>query len=196
MQQFILRHESGVYLGQDASSGWVRTEDLEKALRLTCAKAQNVLRSNIRLEEQGQWSIVPETAATDSETAPALGSIDWDYLLSQTGEVYRSIQLYSKQLNRMHSEVDMEICDLMHYIEFSSLSAAKGYEAYRMLRDALQQRRQIKDENCRIGAFLAARSEDFLSGRVKKCFEGLSHREYAPRIRRDLFDAQQTFRLW
>lgn len=188
MVQYVLRHKSGFYLGQDASKGWVRTDDWEKALRLTCAKAQNVLKSNVRSEEQKYWEIVPETALTEDGVVPVLGDIDWEQLLSQTGEMYRGLESYSKHLQRMHSEVDMEVCDLLHYIEFSSLSAAKGYEAYRMLRDALQRRRRIKDESSRVGAFLTGGAEDFLSGRMRKRFDGLGHREYAPRIRQDLFE--------
>lgn len=186
MQQFVLQHESGVYLGQDVAKGWMRTGDSAKALRLTYAKAQNVLKSNVRLEEQGQWKIIPETALAESRTALALGGIDWEQLLSQTSEMYRRMEVYSKHLHRMHSEVDMEVCDLLHFIEFSSLSAAKGYGAYRMLRDALLRRRQIKDESYRAGAFLTGRPEDFLSGRIEKQLSGL-RREYAPRIRQDLF---------
>lgn len=187
MQQFVLQHESGTYLGQDVAKGWMRTGDPAKALRLTCAKAQNVLKSNVRSEEQNQRKIIPETALAKSQTDPGVGDVDWNDFLVQTGDMYRKIEAYGKRLRQMHSEVDMEVCDLLHFIEFSSLSAAKGYEAYRMLRDALLRRRQIKDESYRAGAFLTGRPEDFLSGRIEKQLSGLDRREYAPRIRQDLF---------
>lgn len=49
-QQFVLQHESGVYLSQDLIKGWQRTSDPAKALRLTCVKARNGIKSNLRPE--------------------------------------------------------------------------------------------------------------------------------------------------
>ena len=47
-------------------------------------------------------------------------------------------------LNSKLSEVNQEIRDIEHYIEFNKLNACGGYEAYKMLYDALQRRREIK----------------------------------------------------
>ena len=187
MQYFLLRNKDGFYLTHDLKTGWGQSEDPKKALRLPKKKAQNVLKSNIRQEEQGNWSILPETVQTDGQ-APSLGEMDWGQLIAQIEELYRQVGAYDKSLRQLNSEADMEICDLLHYIEFSSLNAAKGYEAYRMLREALVRRRQIKDESCRASVFRAGRPEDFLLGRVERQMNGLARREYTPRIRRDLFE--------
>lgn len=181
MQQFVLRHESGVYLSQDLIKGWQRTKDSGRALRLTEEKAKNVRKSNIRPEEQGEWKIVPEPAQTEPYEP------DWGTLLTSTGETYRGVKKYQMYLAKEHSKADLEICDLLHYIEFAALNAAKGYEAYRMLRKALIRRRWIKDECSRTGIFLEAKSEDYLAGRIEKQMNGLEHREYVPRVRKDLF---------
>ena len=38
------------------------------------------------------------------------------------------LRQYQINLNYMLSQVDKEICDIMHYIEFNSLDAANGYK--------------------------------------------------------------------
>lgn len=45
------------------------------------------------------------------------------------------------------SETDKKILDVEHYIEISkSLNAAQGYNAYKLLKDVLEERRHIKDQ--------------------------------------------------
>lgn len=43
------------------------------------------------------------------------------------------------------SDIDKEINDIYHYIEFSNLDAYRGWKAYKMLKDKLNERRKIKD---------------------------------------------------
>ena len=51
----------------------------------------------------------------------------------------------SKSLRQMLSDVDREICDIMHYLEFSELSNDEML-ASRMLQKCRRRRREIKDE--------------------------------------------------
>ena len=49
------------------------------------------------------------------------------------------------KLNGELSRLNEEITDIEHYIEFSKLNVSDAYRAYKMLRDTLQERRQVKD---------------------------------------------------
>lgn len=44
------------------------------------------------------------------------------------------------------SQVDKEVEDMKHYIEFSCLNAADGYKAFKRMQDLLLKRRAIKDK--------------------------------------------------
>ena len=52
----------------------------------------------------------------------------------------------SGQLSIDLSQVDKELEDMKHYIEFSCLNAAEGYKAFKKMQDLLLKRRTIKDK--------------------------------------------------
>lgn len=52
----------------------------------------------------------------------------------------------SGQLSMDLSQVDKELEDMKHYIEFSYLNAADGYKAFKKMQDLLLKRRAIKDK--------------------------------------------------
>ena len=64
--------------------------------------------------------------------------------------------------------VSAELCDIEHYIEFTSLNASGGYRAYRMLKERLLRRRQIKDELLCISIFLRAEPRNILNGNLTR----------------------------
>lgn len=88
------------------------------------------------------------------------------------------------KLNGELSRLTEEITDIEHYIEFSKLNVSDAYRAYKMLRDTLQERRQIKDsitaaktlyDNCNIDKVAEVQSQ-------------LEHRKYKPRRLEGLFE--------
>ena len=90
----------------------------------------------------------------------------------------------------MLSEVDKEICDIMHYIEFNNLDAAKGYKVYKMLKDCRMRRRKIKDEHEKVNAAIQVLANDDLIEKLKialKQMRGLDQRLYTPRVLTELF---------
>ncbi len=101
---------------------------------------------------------------------------------------YESLIQRKKDLSEELRQVSAELCDLEHYIEFTSLNAAKGYRIYRRLRDCLIRRRKIKDELMCISIFLKAEPHNILNGNLYRQFNGLRSREYAPRVLEELFE--------
>ena len=101
--------------------------------------------------------------------------------------MFGDLKLYGEDLRINLSQVDQEICDIQHYIEFFTLDAAKGYKAYRMLKERLNRRRQIKDEMAKINYFLAGTASDFASGKVTQQIKAMEQRIYTPRVLEELF---------
>lgn len=104
---------------------------------------------------------------------------------------YELLLKRKKDLADQLRQVSAELCDLEHYIEFTSLNAVKGYRIYRRLRDCLIRRRQIKDELMCISIFLKAEPHNILNGNLTRQFSGLRTREYTPRVLDDLFSQKE-----
>lgn len=87
-------------------------------------------------------------------------------------------------LNGNLSDINQEIVDLEHYIEFSKLNVSEGYKAYKMLRDTLRERRKIKD------SITAAQSlyENCNVDKLYDCNDRLHNRTYTPRKLTSLFE--------
>jgi hypothetical protein len=101
---------------------------------------------------------------------------------------------YQEDLARQHSDVEKEICDLLHYVELYDLTDEEGLRAMDMLKDARQRRRNIKDEISRTEFFQrmigtsanVAKARGFLT-EMKK----LDTRKYFPRQLKNLFDGME-----
>lgn len=183
---YLIRDKSGNYLSFTGNNKWFFSPDSENAARLTEAKAHNFLRSSIPQVKRTECSVVPEISAPtplrDTETR-----FDWAELTASQQKLYAQLFSYKEELRTQLSTVDQEICDIEHYIEFFSLDAAKGYKAYKMLRDRLQHRRHIKNELAKVSHMLSGSPENFSSGEVGRRIRGLDHAGYSPRVLGELF---------
>lgn len=86
------------------------------------------------------------------------------------------------------SDVDRELCDVFHYIEFCNLNAAQGYNAYRMIKDRRIKRRSIKNELDVLSIILSKKISETATDEIKKCIKGMDNRKYEPRVLYELFD--------
>lgn len=87
------------------------------------------------------------------------------------------------------SEIDQEICDIRHYIEFGRLNAYQGWAACEMMKTSLQQRRKIKDLLYIISEVKTRRSGTTESERAKNAIDNLNKRTYTPRKLDFLFES-------
>ena len=69
---------------------------------------------------------------------------DWETTLSKLCYMSSHIQEYQNNLNTMLSDVDREVCDLLHFLEFKELDDSDMLKASKMLQDARRRRREIK----------------------------------------------------
>lgn len=81
------------------------------------------------------------------------------------------------------SDIDQEISDLEHYIEFNRLNACDAYKSYKMLHETLQKRRKIKDSIIAAQTLYESCDIDTLSS----CNDHLHNRTYYPRKLTSLF---------
>lgn len=55
------------------------------------------------------------------------------------------IGMFKRGMERQYKDIELQICDLYHYIENNNLNACDGYKIYRKLHNVLSKRRYIKD---------------------------------------------------
>lgn len=88
----------------------------------------------------------------------------------------------------MESEVDKEISDIMHFIEFYSFSASEGYKLCKAIKDLRLRRRKIKNELQLIDIVNVHTLNNVALGQTNKAITGLDNKKYAPRVLQELFN--------
>ena len=85
------------------------------------------------------------------------------------------------------SEVDKELSDIYHFIEFSTLNASNGYKAYKLLQNVLIKRRNIKNEYSVIQSILSSKGMDISKREMQRKLECGMSKSYNPRVLNELF---------
>ena len=89
------------------------------------------------------------------------------------------------------SDIDKQVVDMQHYIEFGKFNAYQGYMAFKMLQNALKQRREYKNEiemlvqveECRLNVTAIATFASKISD--------IGNKVYTPRVLSELFDSNE-----
>ena len=96
-------------------------------------------------------------------------------------------------INRVHLfnidplEIEREITDIYHAIEFYNLDAAKGYKIYKLMQERLVRRRKNKDDIMKINYILTGGIKGLTGKQTRKHFEAMENRHYEPRALKELF---------
>ena len=196
----------GSYYTVNAQNKIVATNDPSQAVKFTMAKANKLLQTMIKPMQRYQYILreaeneeitgsvkrIADVRESDCyETRFDVEEIDWKYYIEDLINFCSDLRQYQVNLNYLLSQVDKEICDIMHYIEFNSLDAANGYKMYKMLRDCRMRRRKIKDDMEMVDASLQALGDQTLLEKLKICLkrmESLDYRQYHPRVLTELFE--------
>lgn len=94
----------------------------------------------------------------------------------------RKQAIYAKQL-----AAEDRIMDIEHAMEFYRLDARRGYQLYKLMHEARQERRRCKNALMMIDTLERATLDDFRSGKFSRCVAGIANRKYTPRALPELF---------
>lgn len=146
--------------------------------------------------EDVYYPVVVQDAPDVYEAEPKMSlpydmkSVDWREYLEHFCYIASGIQNYLDELNQALSDMDMQICDIMHYIELYDIDEEEGIRMVELLKECREQRRDVKDEICRVECFQRAIGT---SSNIAKAKEGLKQmnkldsRSYRPRRLKELF---------
>lgn len=112
---------------------------------------------------------------------------EWEEGLKRVESFVVNADERRKELTEKLSNVDKEISDIQHYIEFNRLNAYQGWAVMSMLKNRLQQRREYKDE-----IFLLSRIHrcSLSKKEIEEAREAAAqnrNRKYSPRVLTELF---------
>ena len=100
---------------------------------------------------------------------------------------------YSKELNSIISYTDLQISDILHYIEFHKFSAAEGYKLCKKLQEICDRRREAKNKIQIINTIKHQSCASVLSGDATKRIEKIvPDKKYTPRVFDELFKKNQS----
>ena len=196
----------GNYYKTGAKGNLVAVRNSEEAELFTMKEANNRIGGG---KKARFYSIikadVPEASEPDETySAPDYDEIkkptmfdsldnDWEHTLSQLCYMSSHMEEYQQNLKTMLSDVDKEVCDLLHYLEFNDLSDAEMLKTSKMLQERRRRRREIKDEMERTAVMRSTFLDGEFGIKVHQGLEQIEHmktRIYTPRRLSELFDEQ------
>lgn len=209
----ILKHREGGYMYWPHGAKWERVTARQRATIFSAEKARSILQNSISSKERDYWSVVfaeePTKAAAPVKNAPLSpplpatlppGAIkcphlpafpdlpDLTAICQQQQALYTRLAEYKDSLASALSTIDMEISDLMHYIEMANLNAANGYKVFAMLKERRIRRRRIKDDMVKFALLADATLEELISGALLASMQKIDNdRIYTPRQLPELF---------
>ena len=124
--------------------------------------------------------------------------VDWLEYIEDFRKLVSESDAYKNKLSDKLSEVDLKICDIMHYIELYEVSDAEKIYLMNLLQEYRDERRQIKDlYNC-LEFFQNSIGTTQNAGKAKeaiKSIKKLDTRKYIPRMLPELFEEGQERRV-
>lgn len=137
---------------------------------------------------------VPQHESVETTTMFDGFHYNWEDMLSDLCYMSKHITEYQKKLHGMQSDVDQEISDILHYLEFTNPDNEELLRASQMLQELRRKRREITDEieksKYMCDAFLDKKFGDKVQ-QVLDRMERMKARQYTPRKLTDLFTQQQ-----
>lgn len=147
----------------NASSGWKVTENIKRIPPTT-----------------PQTSIKPPTQSKSTKIFTYNANTEPDFKAS---DFCINIRKRKEYLISELEKREKERNDVYHYIEFTSLNACQGYKVYKLLKNILTERRQIKNELQQIEIMLNNTDTETILTESNKVL----NKHYSPRILNDLF---------
>ena len=176
------------YIGVDNDTKEnIIVESYKKAVKLRFTQVNAIYNKLAEdLLKDAEWKII-STIEVKNDLSDATIGIDVDEIMKSLEMDFELLAKRKKFLELEKLEIEREITDIYHAMEFYNLDAAKGYKIYKMMQERLIRRRQNKDETLKIDYILSGGIKGLTSKQTRKRFESLENREYTPRALKELF---------
>lgn len=155
----------------------------------------NVLEA-YEIEQQVEEEPVYDEPNYDSVEKPTMFDSlhnNWEDMLSNLCYMSDHMDEYQSNLNDMLSDVDKEICDIMHYLEFNELNDSDMIKTSKMLQERRRHSREIRDEMEKTALIKSTFLDSTFKIKIQQSLEFMEKmktRQYTPRKLNELFQTQ------
>ncbi len=147
------------------------------------------IRDEVIVPEKVQLKLMEDKV--EPELRYDISNLDWEEFLTHFTYVIESLANYKSSLIKAESDVDLEICDILHYIELCDVNDDEATRLIGLLRECREHRREVKDEIVRVDTFQRTIGNSANVVKAKealKAIKGLENRRYTPRKLSELFE--------
>lgn len=197
MGRFVLTNGK-MYIGILDSAKIVKVETVFEAhIFTTEEKCYNVIKSHLK-KESGWYPIKVgdgKTLNADKSSNERViiysgrnvAKTDVDDYFNRIAEITNTLDGKYLQLKSRQQDIEKEIVDVYHAMEFYNLSASKGFKLYKIMQEKLRKRREVKDEIYKLELIFSSKMEKESVSYVGKQLEHMNEKEYVPRVLLELF---------
>ena len=197
---YILENCFGGYITK-VNNKFTVTGNIKKAtLFKTETKANNVrsslpkaIRRNsyyikeLSVEDENQMISDNEYVVTGHTDREDESVVKIKEMLQEISDCEQNLLIKEEQYKARLSEIDRELSDIDHWIEFYPVSAYDGYRMTKMRKDRLVERRGIKDSLSEISIIRSIKG-----GQTLKSLNSVEDKKYTPRVLTDLFREKEV----
>lgn len=189
--------DGDIYLGANKGN-YVPVKDKNKAKVFdSTEKAYSQFYSSVPkvLRNDYNWEIEliehVENVKSSEKINSTYTSIDIEELkesINSLSEKFSLLKGNKEWLLEKESNVDKQISDILHFIEFSSFSACEGYKLCKAIKELRLKRREIKNELEIINIINCHTCNNIANGNTNKSIDGIENKKYTPRVLNELFE--------
>lgn len=204
MKCYYLKGKNGDYIARDPTTSTIHlTSSIDKALFAKSKnKAASIRLNSIprSLKKFGPYEIV-EIIKIDGKiyTPPSVESLSTENMVNSVidsmdtfSRQMNKIEAYQSELNSIISQTDLELVDMLHYIEFHKFSACEGYKLCKKIQEICDRRRNAKNKLQIINTTKMQSYSSIISGSAADNIEKITKKQYTPRVLSTLFEDNQS----
>lgn len=144
----------------------------------------------IEVKNHGKTQAIKQETVSEPVCGYCMEDMDFEELLRKLCFVHENIERFQREFRDKQSDVDLKICDILHYIELYEQHEDESADLINRLQDCRNRRRKIKDELYRIDAIERIFKIKSFIPQLKESFhmiENMDMRKYTPRKLPELF---------
>lgn len=186
--------DGDIYLGMSQNS-YLPVKDKLKAKRFPSKQyAENIFKSSVPkiLKKSYDWNIEEAEELEVNRKVNAsyvhIDVTDLQTIINDLSNKISTLQGNKEWLLEQESNIDKQISDILHFIEFEKFSASEGFKLCKALKELRLKRRDVKNELEIIGILNSHTCNNIANGHTNKAISGIENKQYTPRVLTELFE--------
>ena len=188
---YLIKSKRGSYIRFDENSGrYVPVNNRRFATKFQSRdKAKNILQNAVSKQLRKNYKVSEVLYDTKDIDSYSIAPEETPNTKNEYAQVVFETDQKRAELISALSNIDKEISDINHYIEFTNLDAYRGWMAFSMLQKRLRYRRKIKDALCVINQVKGCCVDaSMLQELLDEIDRGKRKKQYTPRVLDELFE--------